>query len=226
MFDEGHHLFEAIDSAFAAHLTGQETIELRRWLLGGEGTGRASRARGLRRRVEDLILDDAGALELMRDIAEAARALPGEGWLQRLQDKRPNGAVEVFLTPCASEVLARAADDSMGYGMEIDARPRERCGAGAGAGAGPRPAAPADADARIGEAPRGAARRGCRRARPQHAPRIDAMARGITRRAENEVTAWRAMLQSLAQPMPPEFVDWFAIERIEGRELDVGFYRH
>ena len=53
-----------IDGAFGAHLTGQETIELRRWILGAE-SGRASRARGLRKRVEDLILDDATAITLM-----------------------------------------------------------------------------------------------------------------------------------------------------------------
>ena len=47
VFDEGHHLFDAADSAFSADLTGAEMAELRRWLLGAEG-GR-SRARGLRR---------------------------------------------------------------------------------------------------------------------------------------------------------------------------------
>ncbi|MGB1027001.1 MAG: ATP-dependent DNA helicase, partial [Rhodospirillaceae bacterium] len=36
VFDEGHHLFDAADSAFSAHLSGVETSELRRWLLGGE----------------------------------------------------------------------------------------------------------------------------------------------------------------------------------------------
>ncbi|MFM2409490.1 MAG: hypothetical protein RL481_318, partial [Pseudomonadota bacterium] len=36
IFDEGHHLFDAADSMFAAALTGQETIELRRWVIGPE----------------------------------------------------------------------------------------------------------------------------------------------------------------------------------------------
>jgi ATP-dependent DNA helicase DinG len=40
VFDEGHHLFDAADSTFAAALTGQETIELRRWLIGPEGKSR------------------------------------------------------------------------------------------------------------------------------------------------------------------------------------------
>ena len=46
VFDEGHHLFDAADGAFAAHLSGVEAGDLRRWILGSEGR-RGSRARGL-----------------------------------------------------------------------------------------------------------------------------------------------------------------------------------
>ena len=59
VFDEGHHVFDAADSAFSAHLSGRETVELRRWLLGAERSSRsASRIRGLKRRVEDLLGED------------------------------------------------------------------------------------------------------------------------------------------------------------------------
>ncbi len=34
VFDEGHHLFDAADSAFSGHLSGLETTELRRWIRG------------------------------------------------------------------------------------------------------------------------------------------------------------------------------------------------
>jgi ATP-dependent DNA helicase DinG len=34
------------------------------------------------------------------------------------------------------------------------------------------------------------------------------------------------MLRSLAGETPDEFVDWFSVERIDGRDLDVGFHRH
>jgi ATP-dependent DNA helicase DinG len=49
VFDEGHHLHAAADSAFSIALSGGEAIELRRWLLGpdrrsGQGGGRRSRA--------------------------------------------------------------------------------------------------------------------------------------------------------------------------------------
>ena len=46
VFDEGHHVFDAADSTFSAALTGQETIELRRWIVGPE-RGNRGRRRGL-----------------------------------------------------------------------------------------------------------------------------------------------------------------------------------
>ncbi len=76
MFDEGHHLFDAADAAFSLALTGQEAAELRRWVLGAEA-GRRSRARGLKRRLGDLIADDKDAAGALDQAMSAARALPG-----------------------------------------------------------------------------------------------------------------------------------------------------
>ena len=84
VFDEGHHVFDAADGAFSATLSGLETSELRRWLLGGEG-GR-SRARGLARRVEDLVADRPNLTTPLDAILQAARALPGD-WLDRAADR-------------------------------------------------------------------------------------------------------------------------------------------
>jgi ATP-dependent DNA helicase DinG len=86
VFDEGHHLFDAADAAFSAALTGAETAELRRWLLGAEG-GR-SRARGLRRRIEELAAGEMPELlPPMEAALAAARALPGLGWTTRLGEE-------------------------------------------------------------------------------------------------------------------------------------------
>jgi ATP-dependent DNA helicase DinG len=52
------------------------------------------------------------------------------------------------------------------------------------------------------------------------------MVRGLRRRSEVEVAGWRSMLQTLGKETPPEHVDWFVVERIEGRDLDVGMHRH
>ena len=40
------------------------------------------------------------------------------------------------------------------------------------------------------------------------------------------LTAWRDMLSCLQESTPAAFVDWFGVERIDGRDLDCGFYRH
>ena len=55
VFDEGHHLFDAADSAFAAALSGAEAAELRRWIRGPEGRGR--RGRGLEARLMEVLGD-------------------------------------------------------------------------------------------------------------------------------------------------------------------------
>ena len=73
VFDEGHHIFSAADGAFSAHLSGFETADLRRWLVGAE-EGQRSRSRGLKARIEDLISDDDKAQESLDAVLAAARA--------------------------------------------------------------------------------------------------------------------------------------------------------
>src|ERR1700758_437616 len=78
VFDEGHHLLDAADSAFSVRLSGQEGRELRRWIVGTEA-GR-SRARGLQRRIGDLLETDEDGHKLLVDALVAARILPADGW--------------------------------------------------------------------------------------------------------------------------------------------------
>src|SRR3546814_11606034 len=72
VFDEGHHLFDAADSTFAAALIGQEQIEFRCWTIGAVGKSRGRR-RGLLARVMVVApYDEAGS-------DESARAGPAAG---------------------------------------------------------------------------------------------------------------------------------------------------
>ncbi|MDP6833281.1 MAG: ATP-dependent DNA helicase, partial [Alphaproteobacteria bacterium] len=106
VFDEGHHVFDAADSAFAAHVAGSEGAELRRWLLGNEsGRGRRGRARGLEARIGDLIADDDG-LAIQQNILRAATALAAPGWLQRVAEGAGQGPMEAFLAHARHVVLA------------------------------------------------------------------------------------------------------------------------
>jgi ATP-dependent DNA helicase DinG len=52
------------------------------------------------------------------------------------------------------------------------------------------------------------------------------MCRGIARRAAVQIEGWRAMLRALLGDTPAEFVDWFAVERRGGRDVDVAMHRH
>ncbi len=56
--------------------------------------------------------------------------------------------------------------------------------------------------------------------------RIEGVARGLTYRGDDLLQAWISMLGGLQLAAPEKMVDWFSIERIDGRELDVGLHRH
>ena len=99
VFDEGHHLFDAADSAFGAHLSGVEGSDLRRWLLGAEAR-RGSRARGLEKRIVDLLGEDVEAQNALR--RARSRAAPAlDNWQTRLADGTVLGPAEEFLAWCA-----------------------------------------------------------------------------------------------------------------------------
>ena len=38
--------------------------------------------------------------------------------------------------------------------------------------------------------------------------------------------AWIALAARIGGPADPDFVDWLAVERVEGREYDAGLHRH
>ncbi len=226
VFDEGHHLFDSADSAFSAELSGRQGVELRRWLLGAEGGGR-SRARGLQRRIEDLTAADPATAETLEAVKQAALCLPQAGWAARLADgERPRGPAEGFLALVRKQVYARAKDPNTPYDLEADAAP---------------PIDELHDAAAILETALGEL------SQPMKAlitrllylldaeadnfdshtrQRIEAACRGLTRRAEGEVDAWRSMLAALRDEVPEGFVDWFSVSRDQGRDSDAAMHRH
>ena len=228
VFDEGHHLFEAADNAFAAHLSGQETRDLRRWLLGSEGGRRsAGRSRGLRRRIEDLLPEESPAREALDQIDLLARQLPGDAWRQRLNEGRPQGSCEAFLAALRTQVLARDGQAGGPYSQEVETRPVSNDVLAA--------AETLDQDLQALLRPLESLRRELTEKLSEDAEdleseqrrRIDAARRGLERRGILQLRAWRDMLANLREEETPgDFCDWFGLERLEGRELDVGMYRH
>ncbi|MBX3560994.1 MAG: ATP-dependent DNA helicase [Sphingomonas sp.] len=223
VFDEGHHLFDAADSTFAAALTGQETIELRRWLLGPEGKSRGRR-RGLSARLMDVAsYDEAGALALELAV-QMAGALPGEGWLQRVAEGAPFGPIEKLLHAVRGSVYARATAQDAGYGLETELAEPDAALVEAAAPAAaaleqllkPLMALGKRLEAVIEDAPDWLD--------AQARARIEGAIGGLAWRAQT-LSAWIALAVRIGGPADPDFVDWLAVDRIEGREFDIGLHR-
>jgi ATP-dependent DNA helicase DinG len=165
-------------------------------------------------------------LDLLDQINEAARSLPGDGWTQRLAGNQPRGPAEQFLFALRHLVYARAENGQGPYSLETEPRPT-----------------PADlldtSDAlerALGgiEKPIAALVRKLEEKLDDEADklpsedrrRLDAMARSLVRRGTLTLASWRAMLKGLHAGASPDFIDWFGIERSEGRDVDFGYYRH
>lgn len=229
VFDEGHHLFSAADSAFAAHLTGRETRDLRRWILGAENDGKKSRARGLKKRLEDLLEGDEKGLKLLAAILHGAHALSGEGWSKRLKEGDPHGPCEEFLALVYKQVFARGQGTDGPYSLEIEPHPLipELPDAAQKLKSAFEKLKKPMKDMTVHLLTRLADDDGEMSADTRK--RMDAVAASLQRRGEMTIGSWAEMLGALletdfqAQTM---FTDWFEIERVEGRAYDVGYYRH
>tara|TARA_R110000782_G_scaffold78276_3_gene155004 strand:- start:46419 stop:49115 length:2697 start_codon:yes stop_codon:yes gene_type:complete len=227
VFDEGHHIFDAADSTFALALTGQETIELRRWVIGPEGNARGRR-RGLAARLADVASydgDGAAAIEQARD---AATALPSDDWLKRIVAGEPWGAVETLLAAVRAHVYARAEDGrketDAGYGLETELAEPD----------GPLVEAAMAAAESLDALLKPLNRLGKRLEAILDDPpdwmdgparaRIEGAIASLGWRTDL-VTGWLALLARIGGPADPDFVDWLAVERFEGREFDLGLHR-
>ena len=225
IFDEGHHVFDAADSAFSAYLSGRETSELRHWIRGAED-GRLGRARGLKRRLEDLLADDAAALADLNAVLEAARELPGQGWQNRLSAFQPLGAGETFFMHLRAALYKNVADPESLYDLQTILHPAPEP---VQATAQPFAAALAaivnpltrlvsklktvlddNADT-LDTAGRG---------------RLEGAIRGIELRASGPLNAWHLMLSDISGGARDGFVDWMQIDRQDGQDRDVGMARH
>ena len=230
IFDEGHHVFEAADSAFSAALTAIEAAEMRRWVRGAED-GRRGRARGLTRRLGELLADDAEALALLEDAAEAARILPGTGWVKRLSENNPAGVAEQFFNALRSAVYARTSQPETLYDMQTDLYPVPDDLI--------QPAhAFADALSKMTKPLQALADKLTQKLDDeadtldsQMRARLEGAIRGLTLRASGPLSAWVVMLRDCtgvdtSREGRDGFIDWMQIDRIEGQDRDVGLHRH
>jgi ATP-dependent DNA helicase DinG len=225
IFDEGHHVFDAADSAFSAYLSGRETSELRHWIRGAED-GRRGRARGLKRRLEDLLADDAAALANLEAVLEAARELPGQGWQNRVSAFQPLGAGETFFMQLRAALYNNVVDPESLYDLQANLHPAPKP-----VQAAARPFAAALAAivkplTRLANALKTVLDDNADTLDSAGRGRLEGAIRGIELRASGPLNAWQLMLSDISGGARDGFVDWMQIDRQDGQDRDVGMARH
>ncbi|HEU0285360.1 MAG TPA: ATP-dependent DNA helicase, partial [Sphingomicrobium sp.] len=224
VFDEGHHLFDAADSTFAVTFGGQDAIEMRRWIVGPEGRSRGRR-RGLSARLMDVASYDEEGGQALEAAIDAAKAFPSDGWLQRIVEGAPFGPVEALLGEVRGTVYARAKAQDAGYGLETELAEPDGALVAAAAKAletlealqKPLASLTRRLEAVLEDAPDWLD--------SQARARVEGAINGLAWRRE-VLLAWIALLARVGGAADPEFVDWLAIDRVEGREYDVAIHRH
>ncbi len=237
VFDEGHHIFDAADSAFSVELSGGVMAELRRWLLGAEGT--RSRARGLARRLEDILATDESLMPQLDAALIAARALPAPLFTARLEadladPEAPKHPAEAFLRALRAQARARAgtADLAGTMPIEVDLYPIEDAVVETGiilSRAMERLRLPLTAlRARFLDRLETEAETLEETTRQ----RLEGAARSLKRRAIDPLAAWQRMLDGLgaAPPTPGERPSHIYLLRLDrdgsGADRDVAFLSH
>ncbi len=226
VFDEGHHLHHAADSAFSLLFSGSEAIELRRWLLGPETPRRrAGRRRGLAARLSEILSGDGETSALLDGLLHEAGALPATGWLARLAADAPAGPLEALFSAIRAHVLTNAEGEERGFSLECAI-------AGLPPGLPEATDAAAAALARLSRSMRALRARLLAPAdeRPEWLDqpglaRVAAGGEGLALRLDL-VGAWERLLARVTADAEEGFVDWLQLSRAEGREVDCGIERH
>ena len=235
IFDEGHHVFDAADSAFSTCFSGAEAADLRRWIRGQDGN-RKSRARGLKRRLEDILAFDDAAMGDLDQAMEAAKVLPATGWRQRLSEAAPEGPVEQFLYAARDVIYQRVSSPESLYNLEVGLYPLDENLSVMAMG--------------LGDALRDIATPLERLAKTIHKMlvdqadqldtasrnRLEGAARGLMRRANGPLASWRQLLEDVTHPPSSAhpssiegrqgFIDWMEATRRNGEDVDIGLHRH
>ena len=150
--------------------------------------------------------------------------MPSEGWLARVAEGSPFGPAEALLGEVRSMVYARAKAQEAGYGLETELAEPDGALVSQAAVAvetletlqKPLAALERRLDAVLADAPDWLD--------AQARARVDGAIRGLSWRRET-LSAWISLLARIGGPADPDFVDWLAIERVEGREYDVAIHR-
>lgn len=223
IFDEGHHLFEAADSAYSTALSGQETAEIKRWLISDHAIKRFRR-RGLSQRLVSVLGDAHPLIEHISIIHEAANFLPEPGWLERVHKSISKGVVEEFLGAVRNHILSHVEFPNSPYDIETGTRPLseelantiEPLASTIRALINKIMALMTDLAKEIEEDTNELISKRS----------VMSIIRSLQQRCIEPLTGWYNLVMQLTEDSPTEFVDWFAIRRMDGRDVDIGLFRH
>ncbi len=229
VFDEAHHLFHAADNAFASHLSGRETYELRRWILGQEQNShsyRSSRSRGLQARMDEFVKDDRKAYDYCQSIIFSARDLPAHSWLSRLHSGQANGATEEFLAQVKAHVEALQENQNNFYAIEAEKTHLPNKLLHSAKKLSMHLTSMLQASYKLYSHLEKRLNEESDTLEPSEKQKMEALSKSLKKRLINSLESWISMLGLIEKETPDDFLDWFVIERIDGHDFDYGFYRH
>ncbi len=225
IFDEGHHIFDAADSAFSAGLTAYETAEMRLWLRGNED-GRRWRKRGLQKRLGELIIDSEEALAALNTATDLARLLPGIGWKKRISENEPANEAEQFFCAVRNAVYQRANEPQSLYNLQVEVYPATQ---NMQEKAQKLKNLLNDLSVpltKLATHLQGMIEEKADTLDSQTRNRIEGAYRGLMRRATGPLAAWQMMLDDLQQDSRDGFIDWIEVTRSDLGDVDIGQHRH
>lgn len=223
VFDEGHHLFEATDSAYSVALSGQESAELKRWLVSDHALKRFRR-RGLAQRLLNALGDTHPVTEYIHVLRDVANFLPEPGWMERIHKAMTKDETEDFLFAVREHVLAQSEHPNSPYDLEAHLHP---LGAGIAEKAMPlalRLKKLLDVLHNLMRDLNQIIQDDVHEQFPKRS--IISIMRNIQQRCIDPLSTWYNLAANIDQPTPKEFTDWFGIRRVDGRDFDIGLYRH
>lgn len=221
VFDEGHHLFEAADSAFSTLFSGAETAEMKRWLIGDNAQKRLRR-RGLTRRLMNLVGETHPLWEYVPLIREAAAFLPETGWLERIHKDMPKGLAEEFFAAIRRQILARADFPNSPYDLECIVLPLED----EALLTGKKLAKELQTLFSRVDALRQDLVNLQKGDDKQVKRQVGTFLRSLQTRILDPLSAWAQMITQLPMASAETVVTWLGITRINGRDADIGLWQH
>ena len=120
IFDEGHHLFTATDSAYTIALTAKEGERLRNFIAPKESDFFDSPDSNLKQLIGDAIADDSDGLQALDDLINGTHFLVQDGWYKRLENGNPKGTMEWFLYHVGRVVYTRDENRGGSYSLECE----------------------------------------------------------------------------------------------------------